>query len=670
MSKAGTPAAEKSQAALSSLIAASALTVLKTIVGFDTNSLGMLSEALHSGIDLLAALITLIAVHIAAIPADESHPYGHGKVEHLAALAETALLLLTCGWIIGEAVQRLMYKTAMIIPSIWAVAVMTISILVDISRSRMLRRVAKKHKSQALEADALHFASDIWSSLIVLVGLGAIWLSQNMAPAHPLRPLLMHADALAALVVACIVLHACYLLSKKAVNGLMDHNSGEETQPIRHCLAEVPGIVRVGRIRSRTSGPDHFVDLTIEVNANLGLNAAHRVAHQAEEAIMRRFPGADVSVHVDPAADMDSGPFSLYPSIRRHDHESPPTLGAFARKGETAMQHRKFGRTSLMVSALGFGCMRLPILGKWPEDAASIDEAKTRKLLLAAVDAGVNYFDTAWPYHGGNSESIVGKTLADAGLRKKTHIATKLPSWDIGEPADMERIFAEQCKKLRTDYIDFYLLHSLNRTYWKKLVEYGALEFLARLKREGRILHAGFSFHDDAPVFKEILDGWDWDFCQIQYNFLDEELQAGTTGFERAVEKGLAVVVMEPLKGGALARPAPQDIQAIWDKAVPGRSPADWALRWLWDKAGMTVLLSGMNSLEQLEENCRICNAAQAGGLSDAERAAYAKARELFMKRNKVACTSCAYCMPCPSGVSIPAVFQLYNDLALFDDWF
>jgi predicted aldo/keto reductase-like oxidoreductase len=334
------------------------------------------------------------------------------------------------------------------------------------------------------------------------------------------------------------------------------------------------------------------------------------------------------------------------------------------------MQYRKFGRTSLAISALGFGCMRLPILGQWPEGASSIDEVKARKLLLAAAEAGITYFDTAWAYHGGNSESFVGKTMADAGLRKKVHIATKLPSWEICEPADMERIFAEQCGKLRTDYVDFYLLHTLNRVYWNKLVEFGALDFLARLKREGRILHAGFSFHDDAPVFKEILDGWDWDFCQIQYNFLDEEVQAGTAGFEQAVKKGMAVVIMEPLKGGALARPVPPDIQAVWDKAVPGRSPADWALRWLWDKAGTSVLLSGMNTLEQLEENCRICDRASADCLGETERAAYAGVREMFMARNKVACTACAYCMPCPSGVNIPAIFQLYNDLALFGDWF
>jgi cation diffusion facilitator family transporter len=301
------PAAEKARAALSSLIAAFLLTSLKATVGFHTNSLGMVSEALHSALDLLAALITLAAVRVASIPADESHPYGHGKVEHLAALAETALLLLTCGWIIGEAVQRLAYKESEVIPSMWAMAVMVFSIIVDFSRSRMLRRVAKKYRSQALEADALHFASDIWSSAVVLIGLGAIWLSQGLAPTHPLRPWLTHADTLAALAVACIVLRACYTLSKNAIDSLMDRDYSEERQRIRQCLAGVPGIVRVERIRTRSSGPDHFIDLTIGVNADLGLDAAHHVAHQAEEAILQCLPGADVSVHVEPVAvDMRS----------------------------------------------------------------------------------------------------------------------------------------------------------------------------------------------------------------------------------------------------------------------------------------------------------------------------------------------------------------------------
>ncbi|MCL1986097.1 MAG: cation-efflux pump [Betaproteobacteria bacterium] len=288
------------------MIAALLLASLKVIVGFYTNSLGVLSEALHSGLDLLAALITLTAVRVAAIPADESHPYGHGKVEHLAALAETALLLLTCGWIIGEAVQRLIFKEAVVVPSLWAIAVMAISIVVDISRSRMLRRVAKKHKSQALEADALHFTSDIWSSLVVLVGLGAIWLSQYLAPAHFLRPWLAHADTVAALMVACIVLKTCYALSKNAIDSLMDHDHSEERQHILQCLADVPGIVCVERMRIRISGPDHFIDLAIGVSADIGLDVAHHIAHQAEAAIIRRLPGADVSVHVEPVTSGSS----------------------------------------------------------------------------------------------------------------------------------------------------------------------------------------------------------------------------------------------------------------------------------------------------------------------------------------------------------------------------
>ena len=328
------------------------------------------------------------------------------------------------------------------------------------------------------------------------------------------------------------------------------------------------------------------------------------------------------------------------------------------------MRYTRFGRTSLDISALSFGCMRLPTLGA----PSSIDEPKARKLLLDAVEAGINYFDTAWVYHGGESEPFVGKTLSDAGLRKKVHLATKLPSWEIQGPADMERIFAAQCEKLRTDYIDFYLIHNLNRSYWKKLVELGVLEFLERLKSRGRILHAGFSFHDEAPVFSEVLNGWNWEFCQIQYNYLDEKLQAGTEGFELAVQKGVPVVVMEPLKGGVLARPVLPGIRKIWDEAAPGRSPAEWALRWVWDKAGVFTVLSGMNEPEQLEENIRICDAAHPGCLNDAERKAYARASAMFAAQNEVACTSCGYCIPCPSGVSIPSILRLYNELVLFGD--
>ncbi len=300
-------AGEKSQAALSSLAAAFFLTCLKLAAGLSTNSLGILSEALHSGLDLLAAGITFAAVRIAAIPADSSHPYGHGKVEHLAALAETALLLLTCGWIIGEALTRLFTGEAAVTPSPWAFAVMAISIVVDISRSRMLRRTAEKHKSQALAADALHFASDVWSSFVVLIGLGAMWFARTLPQGSTARRLLEHADTVAALAVAAIVLRACFRLSKDAVDSLMDREHEDIRKIILDCLKEVAGIVRVERARIRVSGPAHFVDLALAVDASLGLDAAHAVASRAEEAVIRCLPGADVTVHVEPVHLPGSG---------------------------------------------------------------------------------------------------------------------------------------------------------------------------------------------------------------------------------------------------------------------------------------------------------------------------------------------------------------------------
>lgn len=301
-------AEEKSRAALASLTAALLLTILKLVVGFSTNSLGVLSEVLHSGFDLLAAAITLFAVRAASRPADANHPYGHGKVEHLAALAETALLLLTCGWIVGEAVQRLLYKTITVTPSIWAFMVMLVSIIIDISRSRMLRRTAKKHRSQALEADALHFASDVWSSSAVLAGLGALWLAQRLAPDNPWRTVLAHADTLAALIVAAIVLKACYSLAKNAVDNLMDRAHGEERLRILERLEKVPGVVHVERLRIRTGGSAYFVDLSVAVDASLELEAAHETAHRAEEAVHACLPEADITVQVEPVRLSNADP--------------------------------------------------------------------------------------------------------------------------------------------------------------------------------------------------------------------------------------------------------------------------------------------------------------------------------------------------------------------------
>lgn len=291
---------EKSQAARASLYTALVLTVMKLGVGFYTNSLGILSEALHSGFDLLAALMTFFAVRIASRPADARHPYGHGKVENLAALGETALLLITCGWIIGEAVERLFFTAAPVKPSLWGVLVMLISIVLDVHRVRLLRRVAKKYKSQALEADALHFSSDILSSAVVLVGLLIIWGAQFLPVGSAWIPLLHSADALAALAVSLIILHACYDLSRKAINDLMDGGSDELHRRIEEVALTISDVTHVHSIRMRNSGSVTFVDLTLCVPPRFSVERGHRLAHEAEKLIQQVEPGADVTVHVEP----------------------------------------------------------------------------------------------------------------------------------------------------------------------------------------------------------------------------------------------------------------------------------------------------------------------------------------------------------------------------------
>lgn len=291
---------EKNHAAKASLYTALILTAMKLSVGFYTNSLGILSEALHSGFDLLAALMTFLAVRMAAQPADARHPYGHGKVENLAALGETALLLITCGWIIGEAVDRLFFTASPVKPSLWGVLVMLISIALDVHRVRLLRRVAKKYKSQALEADALHFSSDILSSAVVLVGLLIIWGAQFLPADNAWLPLLHSADALAALGVSLIVLHACYDLSRKAINDLMDAGSDEMRQRIEDAARSVEGVTHVHSVRMRSSGAVCFVDLTLCVPPRFSVESGHRLAHEVEKAIQLVEPGADVTVHVEP----------------------------------------------------------------------------------------------------------------------------------------------------------------------------------------------------------------------------------------------------------------------------------------------------------------------------------------------------------------------------------
>jgi hypothetical protein len=335
------------------------------------------------------------------------------------------------------------------------------------------------------------------------------------------------------------------------------------------------------------------------------------------------------------------------------------------------MQYRKLGKTGLDVSILGFGCMRLPIVnGSKAVDifdpSKPIEEKEAGEMIRYAIENGINYFDTAYPYHGGNSESFLGKALKEH--RKNIFIATKLPAWMVQDERDLERFLNEQLKKLQTDYFDVYLLHGLNRQLWPDMKKLGSLEFLDKIVADGRVRFAGFSFHDDVKIFKEIVDSYDWSLCQIQYNYFDENYQAGKEGLEYAASRGPGIVVMEPLRGGKLVDRIPEDIQAIWDSAPVRRTPVEWALRWVWNHEKVSTALSGMSSMGQLVENMRISQDAKANDLSDIELDLIGKVRDKYRAMLKIPCTGCAYCMPCPQGVNIPMNFTLYNDLFMFKD--
>ena len=311
------------------------------------------------------------------------------------------------------------------------------------------------------------------------------------------------------------------------------------------------------------------------------------------------------------------------------------------------------------VSQLGFGAMRLPTLD------GAIDVPQTVSMLRRAIDNGVNYLDTAFVYHDGESEGVVGKALGD-GYRDRTFLATKSPIWLVNEPADFDRLLDRQLERLATDRIDFYLLHALDAGSWAKCKRLGALEFLARAKAAGKIRHAGFSFHDDFPVFKQIVDEANLEFCQIQYNYLDREFQAGEEGLRYARARGYDVIVMEPLRGGSLARGVPPTVQKLWDGASVYRTPAEWALRWIWDHEEVSLILSGMGAIEQVEENIRTASSAPAGGLTDADRELVAAAEQAYRAETRIDCTACRYCMPCPSGVDIPRNFAHFNTYHMF----
>lgn len=290
----------KNKAAIASVLAALGLTLLKLVVGIYTNSLGILSEALHSGLDLLAALMTLYAVRVSSRPADSRHPYGHGKVENLSALAETLLLFVISFWVVYEGIQRLLGGGEPVVPSLWGAAIMAISMIVDVNRVRMLRKVARETKSQALEADALHFATDILSSAVVLVGVLAVWLASVLQIPGPVQKVLVQADTVAALIVAVIIFRASLHMARDAVNTLMDSGSSEECSQIEAVVERLPGITAVRRVRLRTSGPQAFVDLTVGVDPQVRVSEGHRLAHEAELAVDSILPGADVTVHVEP----------------------------------------------------------------------------------------------------------------------------------------------------------------------------------------------------------------------------------------------------------------------------------------------------------------------------------------------------------------------------------
>ena len=331
------------------------------------------------------------------------------------------------------------------------------------------------------------------------------------------------------------------------------------------------------------------------------------------------------------------------------------------------MQYRSFGKLDWKASALGFGCMRFPA----EDDKLStpnVDEAESIRLLRYAIDHGVNYIDTAYPYHGGKSELIVGKALRD-GYREKVRLATKFPTWLTQRPEDFDRILNEQLAKLQTDHIDFYLLHALNKATWSNVVlKHGLLGLAEQALADGRIRHLGFSFHDDYVSFAQIVYGSNlWSFCQIQYNYMDTENQAGTRGLRLAAERGLAVVVMEPLMGGRLADPPPAIRETIASDPEH-RSPAQLALEWLWDQPEVSVVLSGMSTMSQLVENLRTAELARVGKFGPSDRALIARIREQYEARVTIPCTKCGYCMPCPNGVNIPVNFELFNYARTYED--
>ena len=324
------------------------------------------------------------------------------------------------------------------------------------------------------------------------------------------------------------------------------------------------------------------------------------------------------------------------------------------------MQYRKMGSLDWEVSALGFGCMRLPTRRFTLMRA---DVGRSLLLIRQGIDRGINYIDTAWPYHLGDSERILGMAL-QGGYRERVHLVTKLFMPLVRKTEDFDQFLDAQLKRLQTDHLDVYLFHSLNAGAFEKVKELGLMKKMEEAKRQGRIRHIGFSFHDTLPVFKEIIDYYDWDVAQIQYNYMDTAIQATTEGLVYAHNKGIAVVVMEPLKGGTLANP-PDEALEVMRAAGYDRTPVDWALQFLWNRPEVSVVLSGMGSQQMVDENCASADRSGIGSLSAEEEAVIDKLAAIYRQKVLVPCTACKYCMPCPAGVNIPQNFAILNNVSM-----
>jgi len=317
------------------------------------------------------------------------------------------------------------------------------------------------------------------------------------------------------------------------------------------------------------------------------------------------------------------------------------------------MEYRRFGKLDWKVSALGFGCMRFP-----RNRQGEIEVAETEQLLGYAIEHGVNYLDTSHEYEG--TEEVLGNLLS-RGYRDRVKIATKLLPWRVDSAADFDAMLEKQLVLLQTDHIDLYMLHALNCRRWPHVRDLGILQWLEKQLAAGRIRGTGFSFHDEYKVFQEIVDSFDWTVCQIQYNFRDIQYQAGEKGLRYAASRGMAVAVMSPLRGGQLVDP-PRQIREIWKQAPQKRSPADWALQWLWSQPEVSVVLSGMSAMDQLAENITSAEASGVGKLSSAEQSLCERAGSVYRGLHPVPCTGCGYCMPCPHGVNIPRNFYRFNE--------